>query len=159
MKGWTGLHWLMAGVICLAGLVGASVARAASVESLPVPAVTIYPGDVIADDMLTDGRFPIGTASRFPVAGSNQELVGKVARRTLLPGRLIARNTVGEPELVSKGKIVSAIYQQGTLVITATVLALQSGSLNDIIQVRNVDSGKVIVGTVTADGGVRIEAR
>ncbi len=60
---------------------------------------------------------------------------------------------------MQKGKIVSAIYEQGPLLITATVLALQSGALNEAIQVRNIDSGKVIVGTVTADGGVRIEAR
>ena len=134
-------------------------ARAASVETLPVPAVTIYPGDIIAEDMLDDGRFPPGTAAGYPVAASHAELVGKVARRTLLPGRLIARNTVAEPELVRKGKVVSAIYQSGGLTITATVLALQSGALNDVIQVRNVDSGKVITGTVAEDGTVRILGR
>jgi flagella basal body P-ring formation protein FlgA len=143
-----------AGAIITAGFFVADLARAA--ETLPVPAATIYPGDTISAEMLADGTFPDGTSSGFPVATTRGDLIGKVARRTLLPGKLIARNTIADPELVQKGKIVSAVYQQGPLIITASVLALQSGSLDDAIQVRNVDSGKVIVGTVTADGGVRI---
>ena len=68
----------------------------------------------------------------------------------------IARNAVGQPELIKKGAIVSAVYQTGTLTITAPVLALQSGSLDDAIQARNVDSGKIIVGLVQPDGSLRI---
>ncbi len=60
---------------------------------------------------------------------------------------------------MQKGKIISAVYQRGALVITASVLALQSGALDDNIQVRNIDSGKVIVGTVRADGTVGIDAK
>ena len=110
--------------------------------------------------MLDQRPFPAGHRRDLPghrVARS--ELVGKVARRTLLAGRLIARNTVGEPELVQKGKIIPIHYEQGPLTITASVLALQSGALNDMIQVRNIDSGKVIVATVAADGSVRVDAR
>ena len=156
------LHRTAVGLATLAVLVawlfgGAAVAVAA--EKMPVPAVTIYPGDTIAADMLTEGAFPVGTGANFPVIASRDELVGKVARRTLLPGRPIARNTVGEPDLVEKGRIVPILYEQGQLTITASVLALQSGALNDMIQVRNVDSGKVVVATVTADGSVRVDDR
>jgi flagella basal body P-ring formation protein FlgA len=149
-----GLRGLLVVVVgCLVG--GAAVA--ASPETLPVPAVTIYPGDTIAADMLTSATFPPGTTANFPVVASRDELTGKVARRTLLPGRLIARNTVGEPDLVQKGKIIPILYEQGPLTITTSVLALQSGALNDMIQVRNVDSGKVVVATVAADGSVRVD--
>ncbi len=133
--------------------------QAGPIELLPVAAVTIYPGDTIGENMLTDGRFPAGTSAGLPVVAARTELVGKVARRTLLPGRLIARNVVGEPELVARGKIVSAVYEQGGLTITTSVLALQSGALDEAIQVRNIDSGKVIVATVRADGSVRVAAR
>ena len=151
---------LLAGLIALiSGLAVVSGARAGSIEHLPVAAVTIYAGDIIAADMLTDATFPSGTAANYPVVASRDALVGKVARRTLLPGRPIARNTVAEPELVQKGKIVSAAYQSGALLITTSVLTLQSGSLGDAIQVRNIDSGKVIVGTVNADGTVEIDAK
>ena len=149
---------LTALAVLIAWLVG-SAPVAAAAEKMPVPAVTIYPGDTIAADMLSEGTFPAGTGANFPVIASRDELVGKVARRTLLPGRPIARNTVGEPDLVEKGRIVPILYEQGLLTITASVLALQSGALNDMIQVRNVDSGKVVVATVTADGSVRVDGR
>jgi flagella basal body P-ring formation protein FlgA len=132
-------------------------AFAAPPQSLPVPSVTIYPGDAITGDMLTSGIFPPATADNYPVVASRDELVGKVARRTLLPGHLIARNMVGEPDLVHKGKIIPIRYEQGPLTITTSVLALQSGAINDMIQVRNIDSGKVIVATVAADGTMRVD--
>jgi flagellar basal body P-ring formation protein FlgA len=150
---------LLARLAMLGGWLAAGAALAAPPEMLPVPAVTIYPGDTIAADMLNDGTFPAGTAESYPVIASRNELVGKVARRTLLAGKLIARNTIGEPDLVQKGKIVPILYQQGPLTITTAVLALQSGALNDLIQVRNIDSGKVIVATVVADGSVRVDGQ
>ena len=149
----------LAGLLVLAGFLAGGAALAASPEKLPVPAVTIYPGDTISADMLTSGTFPAGTAENYPIIASREALVGKVARRTLLAGRLIARNTVGERDLVEKGKIVPILFQQGALTITASVLALQSGALNDMIQVRNIDSGKVVVATVAADGSVHVNPR
>ena len=147
---------VLAGLAVLAVCLTGGAALAAPPDKLPVPAVTIYPGDTIAADMLTTGTFPAGTAEHYPVIAARSGLIGKVARRTLLPGRLIARNTVGEPDLVQKGKIIPIRYHQGPLTITASVLALQSGALNDMIQVRNIDSGKVVVATVAADGSVRV---
>jgi len=149
----------LVGLLILIGCLAGGAASAAPPDTLPVPVVTIYPGDTIAADMLTSGTFPAGTAASYPVIASRAELIGKVARRTLLAGKLIARNTVGEPDLVRKGKIVPIRYQQGPLTITASVLALQSGALDDMIQVRNIDSGKVVVATVAADGSVRVDAR
>lgn len=153
------LSHLTRGLAVAVGCLIAGVAVAAPPDMLPVPAVTIYPGDAIAADMLTTGTYPAGTAERYPIIAARSELIGKVARRTLLPGKLIARNTVGEPDLVQKGKIVPILYEQGPLTITASVLALQSGALNDMIQVRNLDSGKVVVAIVAADGSVRVGAR
>ncbi len=151
------LRALVRSFLAAAGFMAAAgVAIGAPVELLPVANVTIYPGDIIVDSMITDGRFPVGTMAAFPVAVSRGELAGKVARRTLLPGRLIARNSVSEPELVKKGTIVAAVYQSGEVTITASVVALEAGSLDEAIQVRNVDSGKIILGSVQADGSIRI---
>jgi flagella basal body P-ring formation protein FlgA len=151
------LRALVRPLLVIAALVGLPFAAAsADSEHLPVPAVTIYPGDVISQGMLTLGDFASGTADQLAAVGSAGELIGKVARRTLLPGRLIARNSVSEPMLVQKGAIVAAVYRQGDLVITTSVLALQSGSLGEVIQVRNIDSGKTIVGAVLPDGSIGI---
>jgi flagella basal body P-ring formation protein FlgA len=150
---------LLAAVAFLATLAVAGAANAAPPEYLPVANATIYPGDAISEAMLTDAAFPAGTSANFPVVTTHGEVAGKVARRTLLPGHLILRNAITEPAVVEKGSIVPAIYQDGELTITASVLALQSGALSQAIQVRNVDSGKVIVGAVQADGSVRIASQ
>jgi len=147
---------LLLAILAIVGLGAGRPALAGEAEVLPVAKVTIYPGDIILDTMIAEGRFVAGTAASLPIVGSRVELVGMVARRTLLPGRLITRNAVGRPELIRKGTIVSAVYRSGTLTITASVLALQAGSLDDAIQARNIDSGKVIVGLVQADGSLRI---
>ena len=43
------------------------------------------------------------------------------------------------------------------LAITATVTALQSGSIGDVIRVRNIDSGKFIMARVRPDGALEVE--
>ena len=141
------------------GVVFAAAAGAAPVERLPVAAVIIYPGDVIDESMLSEEEFPGGTSEAYPVVATGAELAGKVAKRTLLPGKLIARNAVAEPELVARGTIVLAVFEDGTLKMSTTALALQAGSLGEGIQVRNIDSGKVIFGVVQPDGTVRIGGR
>lgn len=131
----------------------ASHARA---ENLPVAAMTIYPGQAISEDMLAEQAFADGTSAAYPVVATPDELVGKVARRTLLPGKLIARVAIGEPDIVNRGTIVRAVLSTGGLQMRTAVVALQAGALGSVIQVRNVDSGKVITGVVQADGTVRV---
>src|ERR1043165_3779350 len=79
-------------------------------EVLSVPAVTVYPGDVITDAMLGDQGFPAGTANAAIVA-ARRDLVGKIARRTLMPGKPVAANAIAEPDLVKRGTIVRAFLQ------------------------------------------------
>ena len=136
--------------------VATGASAAPPVESLPVAAIVIYPGDVIDSSMLAEDEFPLGTSDTYPVVATAGELSGKVAKRTLLPGKLIARNAVAEPELVTRGKMVVAVFEEGALTMSTTGMALQSGALGDGIQIRNVDSGKVIFGVVQPDGTVRI---
>ena len=131
---------------------------AAGGDILSVPVITIYPGDIISDEMLADQSFPAGTNASSAILAQRQALVGKVARRTLLPGKPIAANAVAEPDLIKRGTVTRAYLNEGGLSITTLVLPLQSGALGAVIQCRNVDSGRVIMGTVQADGSVRIGA-
>jgi len=121
-------------------------------EAIPVPALTIYPGDVIRDTMLAnhEGEAPIGFVT------VRSALVGKVAKRTLLPGRAIPLNSVDDPKAVVNGTRVKIIFEEGGLSISTYAIALQSGSIGDLIRVRNLDSGLTISGVIQADGSVRI---
>jgi flagella basal body P-ring formation protein FlgA len=146
-------------VIALAvALAGAGVARAENID-LPVPRITIYPGDTISAEQLTDRAFLAHTVTRSSIFDDRAALVGKVARRTLLPGRPVPVNAIREPYLVNQGKLALVLFENGGLTITTQAVALQNGGAGDVVTLRNPDSGLVIRGTVENDGTVRLGAQ
>ncbi|TIW44389.1 MAG: flagella basal body P-ring formation protein FlgA, partial [Mesorhizobium sp.] len=46
----------------------------------------------------------------------------------------------------------------GALTISASGVTLQPGAAGDLVKVRNVDSGKIISGTVMGDGTIMVGA-
>jgi len=143
---------LAASVVALA----ASQAALAEERILPVPSVTIYPGDTISESMLKDRAFPENYRYRTAVIESPRVLTGKMARRTLLPGEPIPMNAVDDPKLVTRGTQTQIVFEEGGLSIMGIGIPLQSGTLGETIQVKNVDSGRIITGRVQPDGRVRI---
>jgi flagella basal body P-ring formation protein FlgA len=125
-------------------------------EPLPVPRITIYPGDEISAEHLTERLFRAGVSSQMGFIARRDVLVGKVARRTLLPGQPIPINSVREPHTVTQGKSALIVYQADGLTITGLGVALQSAGVGDVVSLRNADSGTVIRGIVQADGSVRV---
>jgi flagellar basal body P-ring formation protein FlgA len=136
-------------------LLAVQPARAAELE-LPVPRVTLYPGDAIGEDQLTERAFIAHTVARSTIHEAREGVIGKVARRTLLPGQPIPLNGVRDPYLVTQGKNAVVVFEEGGLTITANAMALQNGGIGDFVTLRNVDSGTVIKGTVAPDGTVRL---
>jgi flagella basal body P-ring formation protein FlgA len=134
-----------------------NVALAEDTKILPVPNMTIYPGDTIRESSLADRDFSAGpTPPRGSVIETHNALVGKVARRTLLPGLPIPPNSVGEPRLVSNGEKVEIIFIDGGMTITTYGSALQAGGAGDVVSVRNLESGLTISGVVQPDGSVSV---
>ncbi|WP_052763949.1 flagellar basal body P-ring formation chaperone FlgA [Microvirga massiliensis] len=136
--------------------VAGSHLAAAQERVLPVPAVTIYPGDTIDESMLKDRIYPGSYRFRVAVVESPRALIGKTARRSLVPGEAIPLNAVDDPKLVTRGVPTAVVFEEGGLLITGIGTPLQSGTLGQSIQVKNMDSGRVIVGRVQADGRIRI---
>ncbi len=79
-----------------------------------------------------------------------------MARRTLLPGRLIGLSAVRDAYLVETGKPVQVRFVQGVLEISVAGVPLQAGAAGDLVKVRNIDSGVVFTGTVMGDGSIRV---
>ncbi|KZM48021.1 flagellar basal body P-ring biosynthesis protein FlgA [Labrenzia sp. OB1] len=131
-------------------------AFAASVE-LPVPRQTIHPGSEISHQDLIERKFPGRTAQQFAVSTHRGQLVGMVARRTLLPGQPIPVKSVEKPMLVRRGEPARLVFQEQGLVIVMQVEALQNGGAGSFVRVRNVDSGQVVSGRVQNDGTIRVE--
>lgn len=137
-------------------IAGTTQAAVSEERTLPVPAVTIYPGDTIAEAMLKDRTFPENYRFRIAVVESPRILAGKTARRTLLPGEPIPLNAVDDPKLVTRGVQAAIMFEEAGLSIVGVGIPLQSGALGETIQVKNVDSGRIITGRVQSDGRIRI---
>ncbi|MDR7040044.1 flagella basal body P-ring formation protein FlgA [Methylobacterium sp. BE186] len=131
---------------------------AASPEALmlPVPTVTIYPGDTIRESMLRWQTYPQTFRARAAVIDAPLAMVGRTARRTLLPGEPVPVNAVDDPRLVSRGAPTQIVFEENGLVITTVGAPLQNGGLGETIRVRNTDTGRIVLGTVMADGRIRI---
>ncbi len=138
-------------------LLCATAPLAAAAERRPVPALTIYPGDIIRDGMLTEAEVS-DAAATAAYASNRTMLLGKVARRTLLPGQTIPTTAVGEPKVVTIGARVRLVFQENGLTISTYGSALQAGCVGDAVSVRNLDSGITIGGTVAADGSIHVGA-
>ena len=135
-----------------------SAANEAAGEVVLIPSRVIYPGETIGPDALRAVTLMVGRQKPDAVATRAQELDGKVAKRTLLPGRYIPTSAIREAWLVEQGAAVQVFFTAGTLTISATAVTLQPGSAGDLVKVRNIDSGKILSGTVMADGTIRVSA-
>lgn len=135
---------------------GAALARAQAQESFPVARVTIYPGDTITKNMIETRVDAVAPDSQAFYMRSREALIGKVARRTLLPGQPIPTIAVDTPRLVTVGAQVKIVFEEGGLHIVAYGIAQQAGGVGDVIRVRNQDSGLLISGRVQNDGSIRV---
>lgn len=147
---------LVAVAASLALLGGACAAFAG--ETVTIPNRVIYPGETIEPEALKEVTLRQGKQAPEAVAMASSDIEGKVARRTLLPGRYIPLSSIRDAYVVEQGAPVQLVFTAGALTISATAVTLQPGSAGDLVKVRNIDSGKVLSGTVMADGSVRVGA-
>lgn len=140
----------------LAALATGMALPATAQEMVLVPTFTIYPGQMITADALQE--VPLRRQLRNPASVERdwRAVEGKIAKRTLLPGRMIPAGSVREAWLVEPGKPVQAMFVQGALQIGVSAVPLQAGAAGDMVRLRNIDSGMVFSGTVMADGTVRV---
>ncbi|MBM2712232.1 flagellar basal body P-ring formation protein FlgA [Mesorhizobium caraganae] len=127
-------------------------------EVVLIPNRVIYPGEMIDTGALKQVTLLPGKHRPDAVATQAEELQGKVAKRTLLPGRYIPVAAIRDAWLVEQGAAVQVYFIAGDLTISATAVSLQPGAAGDLIKVRNTDSGKIFSGTVMADGTIRVSA-
>lgn len=143
-------------ISALSLLVPPAAADTLSPRVLPVTTTTVYPGEIVSNGVLIEKAFRSNRVARLPVYDTRQMIVGKVARRTLLPGQPILVNALREPDLVKQGNSYIVTFEDEGLSISATATALQSGTAGDIVALRNVDSGTIIRGIVQADATIRV---
>ncbi|MDQ0506666.1 flagellar basal body P-ring formation chaperone FlgA [Xanthobacter agilis] len=138
---------------------GAETSAAQLNLTLPVPSVTLYPGDALTPAVLTDRPAPRNVVESGMYAPRADALAGKVARRVLPAGVPISMSSVTDAIMVTKGVTARVILKEGGLHISGYATPLESGSAGAIVRLKNIDSGQIIIGEVQADGSVRIKMR
>lgn len=86
-----------------------------------------------------------------------EDAVGKVSRRTLLPGDPLPCEALEEPLLVRNGETVRLRLERGGIALTTLARAEQDGRLGDSIRVRNIDFSAVIRARVSGRAEVRVQ--
>ncbi|MEW6632216.1 MAG: flagellar basal body P-ring formation chaperone FlgA [Pseudomonadota bacterium] len=127
-------------------------------DAVLIPNRVIYPGETVEAAALKQVTLIPGKHKPDGMATRIEELQGKVAKRTLLPGRYIPAAAIRDAWLVEQGASVQVYFTAGALTISASGVTLQPGAAGDLIKIRNIDSGKIISGTVMADGTIRVGA-
>jgi flagellar basal body P-ring formation protein FlgA len=121
-----------------------------------VPRAVIYPGDRITDTTLIERQLLV-SADNPPVFGEREEdLVGKFARRTLLPGELIPDTAVRSQDVVKQGRTYKLTYNSQYVSIVGVGVPMQSGSAGEIINVRNPETGIIIKARIEADQSLMV---
>ena len=144
--------------IFLAGAMAATLwlSAAPAAEMAVVVTSIVYPGETVTADTLDQVALRPSARITAPFVQDVDRADGKVAKRTLLPGKLIPVSSLRDPYIVEAGEPVTVVFKQGGLTIQATAVPLQPGSLGDVLRLRNADSGKIFTGIVMADGTVRV---
>ena len=109
------------GLALVAALVLSTVSGAVAADRIAffVPSATVYPGQVVSDTALLEKSFYINAPAASQYVLSPEQAEGKVARKTLLPGKPILVSALAEPSLVKRGVPAPLVFTSGMLTITA----------------------------------------
>ena len=127
------------------------------VIKLITPKAVVYPGDLLSESMVMKVRFRVRPRSGATFVREFNQIVNKVARRTLVPGRPIHLSSLREPYVVNRGDTLTMVFSNAGLSIVGTVVAMQPGATGRRIRVRNTDTGVIVSGVVQADGTIRAD--
>ncbi len=84
------------------------------------------------------------------------EVIDLVPKRFITQGTILRHALLKKPDLIKKGARVTITVTRQGFFISNEGIALEPGGLNDEIQIKVTNSGKIIVGIVDAVGKVKI---
>lgn len=122
-----------------------------------VPVLTRQLGrtDVIEQADLTTKSIPDRQLRKDTVTDASK-LLGQSPRAVISANRPIRMSEVNSPILIKKNDAVAMTYTNKYMSIKATGIALQDGSMGDMIRVKNDKSEKAISGRVVAAGRIEV---
>ncbi|HEY1153997.1 MAG TPA: flagellar basal body P-ring formation chaperone FlgA [Pseudolabrys sp.] len=125
-----------------------------------IPAVimarSVGRGEIVRRDDVTIERRPKTQTERDTIA-SIDAVIGRAARQALRAGSAVRGSDLMKPEVVQRDASVTLIYTSPGITLTVRGKANEAGAEGEIISVTNLQSKRVIQGTVAADGSVIVQ--
>ncbi len=150
----------MRAMIVILGIVALAASEVAAAERVALPMavalVSIQPGETVTAELVSERELLTTPQLARSYHRSAAEVVGKVAQRPLPAGRAIPVNALREPYAFKEGDRIPVVFAVGGLDIRGVGIAMKPGVTGKSTEVRNLDTGVVVRGTVQADGSVRL---
>lgn len=108
-----------------------------------------------ASDVTTERR---PKAEIGPDSAARDVAIGMQARRQLRIGQALRSADLAKPDLVQRDQAVTLIYESAGLYLTIRGKATESGTEGDVVNVLNLQSKRMISGTVVGRGQVAVSA-
>ncbi len=124
---------------------------------IPVVRESISHGTIIDARDIDWLEIPERNVKNGMTLGKN-DLIGMTPRRVLVSGQPVLAGDIETPQLVDRGEIVTMVFNEGGLQLTAQGKALEKGGKGDRIKVVNTSSSKTVVAEVTNDKEVTLTA-
>nr|WP_204305124.1 flagellar basal body P-ring formation chaperone FlgA [Desulfurobacterium thermolithotrophum] len=86
---------------------------------------------------------------------SLNEVIGKIAKRDIRKGEVIKITDLSPNYVVWRNKPVKIIYDIHNIHIELLGIALENGAIGDIIRIKNISTGKVLICKVIGNGIVK----
>ena len=122
-------------------------------QSVLVLSRGIAAGEVIATADISTARRDAARIAGAVLADPAQA-VGRVARRTLQAGSLLAASDLVAQRLVKRGDSVALVSRRGSVEVRVAGRALGDAGQDERVSVENLASRKIVQGTVAASGDV-----
>jgi flagella basal body P-ring formation protein FlgA len=121
--------------------------QAAEWREVPVAHSPLARGQLLRDaDIVLERRDVLvlhDTLAKLPPADESIELAQNIPT-----GRPLLNHSIRVRPLIERGRVVEAVYQNGTLSISLKVEALEDGALGQMVRVRNPKTKREIYGKV-----------
>ncbi len=112
-------------------------------------------GEALTSDMFTIMRREINSLND-PFISLIDEIDGMEATRTISQGKTLSYSMIKPEEVIKRGDHVTIRFSSGSIQITATGEARQSGSRGESIKVRNLLTNKIITAEVQDEQLVKV---
>ncbi len=120
--------------------------------------VTSYPlahHEMVSADKVRLERRDVSSVTARPFSRL-EEVEGLEAARALEVNEVLTQKSLERPTLVRRGSAITLVYESNTLRVETPGVADEGGKAGDLIQVKNVSSGKLLRGLVLNGRTVRI---